>query len=140
MTRLTVAPDVDAIDLEPVKAVLAGRSIRWTEAQCELVERWYRRYLTLALLYPSAPLVPTPEIDEFWHRHILFTQKYSRDCDRVLGRFLHHHPSLPGEFDSGDNGEAEWTRQRLSDFGEPVDDLNRQFWRAGRGLASLLRD
>lgn len=43
------------------------------------------------------PLVPTREIDEFWHNHILYTREYARDCECIFGKFLHHDPSLPDE-------------------------------------------
>jgi hypothetical protein len=36
--------------------------------------------------------VPTHEIDEFWHQHILDTLKYVDDCQYVFGYFLHHYP------------------------------------------------
>lgn len=29
-----------------------------------------------------------------WHAHILFTQKYAADCDRIFGSFLHHFPTV----------------------------------------------
>ncbi len=45
----------------------------------------------------------SPEIDLFWHEHILDTKKYKQDCEMVFGRFLHHVPDndfCAGTFDS----------------------------------------
>ena len=33
---------------------------------------------------------PAPEVDEFWHQHIINTRRYGPDCRRVVGRFMHH--------------------------------------------------
>jgi hypothetical protein len=35
----------------------------WTTGQCEEAEREYRRFLTLLLLYPDRPIVPTAVMD-----------------------------------------------------------------------------
>jgi hypothetical protein len=37
-------------------------------------------------------VVPTHDIDEFWHQHILDTRKYAEGCQNALGQFLHHFP------------------------------------------------
>jgi hypothetical protein len=55
----------------------------------------------MILLNPRLVLVPPPDIDTFWHQHILFTREYARDCERLFGTFLHHRPA------SGEAGEAE---------------------------------
>ena len=52
----------------------------------------YRKFLTLKAKYPKAELVPTEEIDLIWHSHILDTRRYSADCKKLFGRFLHHGP------------------------------------------------
>jgi hypothetical protein len=44
-----------------------------TREKAEKVEVWYRRFLTLNAKYPNASLVPTHDIDAFWHQHILDT-------------------------------------------------------------------
>jgi len=35
---------------------------------------------------------PTETIDEFWHAHILDTEKYFADSNRIFGRYEHHYP------------------------------------------------
>ena len=54
----------------------------------------YRRFLFLHHRHPTAELVPTPEIDQVWHTHILDTVKYRQDCHWLFDRFIDHYPYL----------------------------------------------
>lgn len=58
---------------------------------CEL----YKKFLWLQKKYPDQTLVPTRDIDEFWHNHILHTKQYFTDCKQIFGHYLHHAPALP---------------------------------------------
>jgi hypothetical protein len=64
----------------------------WTSELCEEVESLYVQFLALNARYPDQTICPTGPIDSFWHAHILDTRAYSRDCDLVFGRYLHHFP------------------------------------------------
>lgn len=64
----------------------------WTPEYCDEVESLYRKFLALNIRYPDRKICPTGPIDEFWHAHILDTQAYASDCDRLFGRMLHHFP------------------------------------------------
>ena len=64
----------------------------WTEDKTILVEKWYRRFLSLYIKYPDKKIVPNLEIDTFWHQHILDTRAYAVDCESFYGTFLHHYP------------------------------------------------
>lgn len=88
----------------------------WTIERCAKAEQQYRQFLKLMVLVPSTPLVPTPDVDEVWHTHILFTRKYHRDCQEVFGKYIHHNPS---EGDGSELHEAfqETTRLFLVHFG-----------------------
>lgn len=55
--------------------------------------RRYRRFLYLIAAIPDLSVVPTSEVDEFWHQHILNTKLYARDCQALIGNFVHHLPS-----------------------------------------------
>ena len=57
----------------------------------------YRRFLSLKLRHPKANLVPTDDIDLIWHTHILDTENYALDCQKLFGSFLHHYPNF-GQF------------------------------------------
>lgn len=84
---------VDAIDLAPINKLLRHQDPDfWTEEILVDVERAYRRFLVLNLLYPSETLAVNAILDEYWHNHILDTRKYAADCDRLFGKLLDHYP------------------------------------------------
>ena len=85
---------VGSIDLEPIKFNLVSREEGpgWTIAKTKLIETWYRKFLTLVKIYPDQTIVPTKDIDTFWHYHILDTRKYMDDCDKIFGNYFHHFP------------------------------------------------
>ncbi|MCW5589857.1 MAG: hypothetical protein KIT27_09375 [Legionellales bacterium] len=72
---------------------------RWSRPQAELCLLLYKRFLWLMVKYPQHKLVPTREIDECWHNHILNTQRYTQDCLQLAGYYLHHEPSYPDNLD-----------------------------------------
>lgn len=83
----------DLLNLEGVKRKLFLENPNyWTKENLERVEKLYRNFLTLHALYPNETLVPTKEIDEFWHQHILDTKNYFQDCVHMFGEYLHHDP------------------------------------------------
>jgi hypothetical protein len=63
-----------------------------TASQLDFAEREYRRFLSLHLAHPTVPLVPNRLVDVMWHAHILDTQRYAMDCERLFGHLLHHDP------------------------------------------------
>lgn len=96
----------------------------WDEDFARKVSELYKSFLFLIYKYrcTKIPLVPTREIDEFWHTHILFTKKYFEDCHNIFGEYIHHNPA---EDDSG-NGTGidafEYTRFLISkEFPELAD-------------------
>ena len=92
----TALAQVDEIDLDRFRSKLMDK-LGWSSELCEDVEDRYRMFLALMLLYPGKDIVPTPEIDEFWHAHILDTVAYHRDCDLLFGSYQHHAPSFPDD-------------------------------------------
>lgn len=91
----------------------------------DLMEREYRKFLALQLIDPGAVIVPCKIVDEMWHRHILDTAAYRRDCEAIFGRFLDHFPyfGMRGEGDAQALNDAYAdTLWRYRDaFGEPPD-------------------
>ena len=85
---------VDQIDLSMVKLKLMDEEEGqgWDQAFVDHVEKRYRRYLTMIIVTPDGSPVPTQDIDLFWHQHILDTRAYAKDCDEVIGYFVHHFP------------------------------------------------
>lgn len=72
---------------------------RWTHAEAEYCMQLYKNFLLLQKKHLPKSLVPTRQIDEFWHNHILHTREYMTDCDHVFGHYLHHAPAVPGKGD-----------------------------------------
>ena len=67
---------------------------RWTERQAKEALIWYRNFLWLAYKHRSSRILAINEdSDHLWHAHIMFTKRYSRDCERIFGRFLDHTPT-----------------------------------------------
>lgn len=70
---------------------------RWLKEHAEHCAQRYKNFLSLHIKYANIPLVPTKEIDEFWHNHILHTKKYLYDCEQLFGGYLHHTPLAPAD-------------------------------------------
>src|SRR5215204_723781 len=84
---------VSQIELSPINEKLRfDNPVFWKDDILAQAEIDYRRFLALNLMYPSTTLVVNKIIDDYWHQHILDTQKYAADCDTLFGFFLHHHP------------------------------------------------
>lgn len=95
--------NIENLDMEPIvfKLIHPEEGEGWSLEQADKAVERYRQFLELCLLYPGKPIVPTQDIDEVWHYHILDTAKYRSDCDRIFGRPLDHFPyfGLRGEDD-----------------------------------------
>lgn len=89
-----IHPLIDDLDFSRIrhKLMQSDDENGWSFEQCESAEREYKRFLTLIKLNPGMELVPTKQMDKFWHQHILDTYAYEKDCKKVLGYFLHHFP------------------------------------------------
>jgi hypothetical protein len=85
---------LENLDLEPimVKGMDLDEGFGWTLEKAKLLAEEYKRFLILCLLNPDDAIVPSSSVDDFWHLHILDTQKYADDCLKFLGFFLHHFP------------------------------------------------
>jgi len=64
----------------------------WRLSEVEQGIRLYRNYLILHLRYPGEKLPPSVDIDEVWHNHILDTERYRNDCEKIFGKYLDHYP------------------------------------------------
>jgi len=105
-TKLTNRPvekviaAIRALDLESIKLRVMDPELGegWTREYAESIERAYRNYLTMLVKHPEdvGDIVVSKDVDEFWHAHILHTMKYTEDCERVFGTYLHHNPDISG--------------------------------------------
>jgi len=80
------------LDLEPIKFQLIVKE-GWTLNKADRVAEEYRSHL-ISIKEGNDGIIPSKDIDEFWHAHILDTRKYVEDCDKFMGRFIHHFPYL----------------------------------------------
>lgn len=84
---------VDKLDFSMINdKLMAEDHIFWDEQTLSQVEELYKKFLVLHMLYPNVDLVPTVQIDSYWHQHILDTRKYMDDCNTIFGSYLHHDP------------------------------------------------
>lgn len=95
---------------------------RWTLDDAKKCCELYKNFLILHVKYLPQPLVPTREIDEFWHNHILYTKHYTDDCMQIFGHYLHHQPAETTEADWVElKKHFEKTKQLyLKEFGQPL--------------------
>lgn len=70
---------------------------KWHRAEALHCMQLYKNFLLLQKKHFPEFLVPSREIDEFWHNHILYTQQYHADCAAIFGHYLHHQPASPTE-------------------------------------------
>ncbi len=98
------ATAVNSIDLSMVKLKLMDpeEGKGWSLEQANHAEIRYRRYLCMVFVHRDGSIVPTQDVDAFWHQHILDTRAYAKDCERVFGEFIHHFPyfGMRGEADA----------------------------------------
>ncbi len=117
---------INQLNLEPIKFKLMDphEGKGWDREMAEAVEVQYRRFLILNAQYPDKHIVPTKDVDAFWHQHILDTKKYAQDCAHIFGRFLHHFPyfGMRGPEDAANlkRAFAETNELALAHFGETL--------------------
>src|SRR5262245_44325073 len=72
----------------------------WPPHYTKRVIQEYRRFLFLAATSDGV-MSPSPAVDAAWHLHLTYTRSYWDGlCRQVLGRELHHEPSLGGGAES----------------------------------------
>ncbi len=98
-----------------------ARDNHWSLAYASRVVTEYRRFCFLACVQKEQEVTPSDQIDQVWHLHLLYTRDYwQRWCTQVLGRELHHGPTLGGA-DEGVRFDEQYANTRhayLRWFGE----------------------
>lgn len=87
-----VTTNFEKMDLTEVMMRVAKENPELMPDQLKSMESDYRVFLAQASQLPGQALSPSKLVDKVWHSHILFTEKYAKDCKTYAGRFLHHHP------------------------------------------------
>ncbi len=127
---------IQALDLEPVKLRVMDPKLGegWSREYAESIEQAYKNYLTMLVKYQddAEDILLAEDVDEFWHTHILQTIKYTKDCEAVFGKYLHHNPYV-GELTPADIDRrvamAEKTRRLYQqDFGGRRDHNTAPSW------------
>ena len=89
---------IRGLDLESVKHRLMDAELGegWPREYADSIELAYKNYLTMLVKHPqdAEDIVLSKDVDEFWHTHILQTLKYTDDCERIFGHYLHHNPHV----------------------------------------------
>lgn len=97
LTLTRMSPE--ALDLRSVRDAMMEKH-GWTIERADAAEAEYVRFLTLLGMKPKFMVVPwldangRDDLDQFWHQHILDTQKYAADCKAVFGQMIHHNPHV----------------------------------------------
>ncbi len=61
------------------------------------MELEFKKYMFLSSKYKDLKLPMSRGVDDFWHTAILNTRNYQTFCEEVLGRFIHHMPTISDE-------------------------------------------
>lgn len=94
----------------------------WDEERVARALFEYKQFLALMYWYPEAPLVPSEDIDDVWHTHVLHTARYHADCKTIFGRFQDHSPAggdAAVDLQDQDTSDRDQTQQLFEEaFGE----------------------
>jgi|SRR5689334_11470858 hypothetical protein len=100
--------------------------VGWSRAKLDFAEKQYKNFLFLWRKYRGKPLPPPFQVDDFWHGHILHTNRYHIDCIAIFGEYLHHYPyfGMRGDGDREGLENAFLDSQRLyrAEFGDWIRD------------------
>jgi hypothetical protein len=110
-----LTPAISGMDLKHIRARVIKQH-GWSSDFADRAVVEYRKFLFLHFKHPDTYLVPSLAVDEIWHAHILFTEKYAADSEAAFGTYFHHFPSV-----EDDNATAE--AQSASDHSEAYDNL-----------------
>ena len=66
----------------------------WDEVRVARALHEYKQFLALMYWNPEAALIPSEDIDDVWHAHVLDTARYQTDCETIFGCFQHHSPTF----------------------------------------------
>lgn len=119
---------IEALELEYIVEFMCDQHYplpRWSLSDARHCCQLYKHFLILLKKYHPEFLVPTREIDEFWHNHILYTKNYFRDSLAIFGHYLHHDPATPDDNPQYlVDGYLKTKQYYLATFGRPLKVLN----------------
>lgn len=122
---------IDAMDFSWQKYKMLNDRfvVGWSQEKLDFVEGIYKNFLFLWRKHRNRSLPPPHDVDDFWHGHILHTQRYHNDCIAIFGRYLHHYPyfGMRGDDDREKLESTYIETQRLykSEYGDWIRDFDR---------------
>ncbi len=108
---------IDAYPLDHVRQHLVRNGMEESAADESVAE--LRKFFQLIALGHERLAMASEAVDEAWHTFILFTLDYSRFCEHVFGRFIHHNPFIPGEARDPRGASVRFRQAYTQAFGEP---------------------
>lgn len=106
-----------AFEAGPTALTFADRLAKengWRISYAERVIAEYKRFLFLAMCV-GHPASPSDPVDQAWHLHLVYTRSYWDDlCRDVLGRPLHHGPTLGGAAEQEKHND--WYERTLASY------------------------
>ncbi len=115
--------DINNLDLSMIANTMVIK-LGWLKSEVDEACALYRNFLFLIYKYPDQKIVPSEDIDEVWHNHILDTRKYKVDCEKIFGRYLDHYPyfGMDGITTLEDLSVAfaETQKVHIQEFGYPI--------------------
>lgn len=116
----------------------------WRETDAQAISKMYRNFLFIKRKYGHEyKLPPSEEIDEFWHNHILDSEKYRTDCLHIFGTYLDHYPyfGIDGKTNLDDLNQSFGMTQKLyyQEFGEYIYQVRNIFSKISAGFKALKR-
>ncbi len=88
-------------DMEIIKEQMF-KELNLNEERFNTAVTQYYHFLAIKKLFPYITIHPTKDADMVWHTHILNTKKYTDDCLKFFGFYLHHTPGLITEVSGKD--------------------------------------
>jgi len=82
------------LDDDAYEALRRNGEPLWDEERVARALHEYKQFLALMYWNREAALVPSEDIDDVWHTHVLNTARYQQDCETIFGCFQHHLPSF----------------------------------------------
>jgi hypothetical protein len=115
---------INSIEFRPIIARLIKKQ-KWSESQALKAIVLYKRFLLLTKKHKDLHIIPSLEIDEVWHEHILLTKQYHYDCQNIFGSYFHHDPEDANAPINIDVDLAFEKTQKLyyEEYGEPLDTI-----------------
>lgn len=105
----------------------------WIPCDAEEACRFFRNFIFLTKKYHEYKLVPSEDIDEFWHATILDSDLYFDLCNNVFGhgKYLKHYPYFGLDDKTTrndvDQGFALTQELHMKEFNTPIKALRSKF-------------